>query len=246
MFPLYFHFFLSFSVPHCIFRLMLGVQHTHPPPGFMLQSPGSAGLADWELDRLLWSRSVENIATASTTITSLAQLLDQIGNIVINDNIAQQVGIRTDLYIVWHKHWRLNEFWSCYVLHRSPMQWPHYSLLSPSWRLGTWRLHSSTAGKPFWLQRGPFSTHHFCIFSIFQMIRSSPSTFLFSYPCVYLLYSRCWKLWKKLSGCEQKSKPKMTEKRVHAHRQLHLQEWCGFRNSLKDSMCTFYIYYVGV
>ncbi|KAI2651063.1 GPI transamidase component PIG-S [Labeo rohita] len=72
-------------------RLMLGVQHTHPPPGFVLQSPGSAGLADWELDRLLWSRSVENIATASTTITSLAQLLDQIGNIVINDNIAQQV-----------------------------------------------------------------------------------------------------------------------------------------------------------
>lgn len=72
-------------------RLMLGVQHTRPPTGFVLQSPGSAGLADWELDRLLWSRSVENIATASTTITSLAQLLDQIGNIVINDNIAQQV-----------------------------------------------------------------------------------------------------------------------------------------------------------
>lgn len=72
-------------------RLMLGVQHTHPPTGFVLQSPGSAGLADWELDRLMWSRSVENIATASTTITSLAQLLDQIGNIVINDNIAQQV-----------------------------------------------------------------------------------------------------------------------------------------------------------
>ncbi len=71
---------------------MLGVQQTHPPTGFVLQSPGSTGLADWELDRLLWSRSVENIATASTTITSLAQLLDQIGNIVINDNIAQQVG----------------------------------------------------------------------------------------------------------------------------------------------------------
>ncbi|XP_058271211.1 GPI transamidase component PIG-S [Hemibagrus wyckioides] len=72
-------------------RLLLGVQKTHPPPGFVLQSPGSAGLADWELDRLLWSRSVENVATATTTITSLAQLLDQISNIVINDNIAQQV-----------------------------------------------------------------------------------------------------------------------------------------------------------
>lgn len=41
----------------------------------------------------MWSRSVENIATATTTITSLAQLLDQIGNIVINDNIAEEVFI---------------------------------------------------------------------------------------------------------------------------------------------------------
>ncbi|XP_023646754.1 GPI transamidase component PIG-S isoform X2 [Paramormyrops kingsleyae] len=72
-------------------RLMLGVQPTHLAPGFLLQSPGSAGLTDWELDRLQWTRSVENVAMASTTITSLAQLLNQIGNIVINDNIAQQV-----------------------------------------------------------------------------------------------------------------------------------------------------------
>ncbi|XP_076024416.1 GPI transamidase component PIG-S [Genypterus blacodes] len=72
-------------------RLLLGVQSPRPPPGFMVAPCGSAGLADWELDRLMWSRSVENIATASTTMTSLAQLLDQIGNIVINDNIAKQV-----------------------------------------------------------------------------------------------------------------------------------------------------------
>ncbi|KAL4608432.1 GPI transamidase component PIG-S [Arapaima gigas] len=72
-------------------RLMLGVQAVHPPAGFLLQSPGSAGLTDWELDRLQWTRTVENVATASTSITSLAQLLDEIGNIVINDNIAQQV-----------------------------------------------------------------------------------------------------------------------------------------------------------
>ncbi|XP_038820748.1 GPI transamidase component PIG-S [Salvelinus namaycush] len=72
-------------------RLMLGVQSSAPPPGFLVGPCGPAGLADWELDRLLWSRSVENVATATTTITSLAQLLDQIGNIVINDNIAEQV-----------------------------------------------------------------------------------------------------------------------------------------------------------
>ncbi|XP_008330935.2 GPI transamidase component PIG-S isoform X1 [Cynoglossus semilaevis] len=72
-------------------RLLLGVQSSSPPPGFVVASCSSTGLADWELDRLMWSRSVENVATATTTITSLAQLLDQIGNIVINDNIAEQV-----------------------------------------------------------------------------------------------------------------------------------------------------------
>ncbi|KAM9348355.1 GPI transamidase component PIG-S [Symphorus nematophorus] len=72
-------------------RLLLGVQSSTPPAGFLVAPCSSSGLADWELDRLMWSRSVENVATATTTITSLAQLLDQIGNIVINDNIAQQV-----------------------------------------------------------------------------------------------------------------------------------------------------------
>ncbi|KAM3600934.1 uncharacterized protein V6R79_004847 [Siganus canaliculatus] len=72
-------------------RLLLGVQSSAPPPSFQVAPCSSEGLADWELDRLMWSRSVENVATATTTITSLAQLLDQIGNIVINDNIAEQV-----------------------------------------------------------------------------------------------------------------------------------------------------------
>ncbi|XP_049598753.1 GPI transamidase component PIG-S [Syngnathus scovelli] len=72
-------------------RLLLGVHPLSPPAGFLLAPPDSSGLLDWELDRLMWSRTVENIATATTTITSLAQLLDQIENIVINDNIAEQV-----------------------------------------------------------------------------------------------------------------------------------------------------------
>ncbi|KAK9536623.1 hypothetical protein VZT92_006390 [Zoarces viviparus] len=72
-------------------RLLLGVQTSTAPSGFLVAPCSSTGLADWELDRLMWSRTVENVATATTTITSLAQLLDQIGNIVINDNIAEQV-----------------------------------------------------------------------------------------------------------------------------------------------------------
>ncbi|XP_053702741.1 GPI transamidase component PIG-S isoform X3 [Synchiropus splendidus] len=90
----YLRFFLSKGMTHlppCVARLLLGVQSATPPQGFLLEPCGSAGLADWELDRLMWTRSVENIATATMSVTSLAQLLDQIGNIVINDNIAQQV-----------------------------------------------------------------------------------------------------------------------------------------------------------
>ncbi|XP_077448910.1 GPI transamidase component PIG-S [Stigmatopora argus] len=72
-------------------RLLLGVKPTAHPSGVLVAPPGSSGLSDWELDRLMWSHSVENIATATTTITSLVQLLDQIDTIVINDNIAEQV-----------------------------------------------------------------------------------------------------------------------------------------------------------
>ncbi|XP_075445382.1 GPI-anchor transamidase component PIGS [Ascaphus truei] len=72
-------------------RLLLGITKVLVPDDYMLETPGNEGLTDWELDRLLWSRAVENIATVTTTLTSLAQLLDQIGNIVINDNVASEV-----------------------------------------------------------------------------------------------------------------------------------------------------------
>ncbi|XP_030041732.1 GPI-anchor transamidase component PIGS [Microcaecilia unicolor] len=72
-------------------RLLFGISKVSMPEDVHLASPGTEGLTDWELDRLLWTRTVENIATVSGTLTSLAQLLDQIGNIVINDNVASEV-----------------------------------------------------------------------------------------------------------------------------------------------------------
>ncbi|KFO07645.1 GPI transamidase component PIG-S, partial [Balearica regulorum gibbericeps] len=72
-------------------RLLFGLSREELPPDFLLESPGNEGLADWELDRLLWAHTVENIATVSTTLTSLAQLLDKIGNIVIKDDVASEV-----------------------------------------------------------------------------------------------------------------------------------------------------------
>ncbi|XP_059573312.1 GPI transamidase component PIG-S [Alligator mississippiensis] len=72
-------------------RLLFGISRAPLPGEFLLENPGNAGLAAWELDRLLWARTVENVATVSTTLTSLAELLDKIGNIVIKDDVASEV-----------------------------------------------------------------------------------------------------------------------------------------------------------
>ncbi|VTJ54442.1 Hypothetical predicted protein [Marmota monax] len=72
-------------------RLLFGIAQPQVPPKCLLSGPKSEGLMTWELDRLLWARSVENLATATTTLTSLAQLLGKIGNIVIKDDVASEV-----------------------------------------------------------------------------------------------------------------------------------------------------------
>ncbi|XP_030318278.1 GPI transamidase component PIG-S [Calypte anna] len=72
-------------------RLLFGLSREELPPEFLVEITGNEGLADWELDRLLWTHTMENIATVSTTLTSLAQLLDKIGNIVIKDDVASEV-----------------------------------------------------------------------------------------------------------------------------------------------------------
>nr|BAE20638.1 unnamed protein product [Mus musculus] len=72
-------------------RLLFGIAQPQVPPKCLLSGPKSEGLMTWELDRLLWARSVENMATATTTLTSLAQLLGKISNIVIKDDVASEV-----------------------------------------------------------------------------------------------------------------------------------------------------------
>ncbi|KAK2111512.1 hypothetical protein P7K49_011258 [Saguinus oedipus] len=72
-------------------RLLFGIAQPQVPPKCLLSGPKSKGLMTWELDRLLWARSVENLATATTTLTSLAQLLGKISNIVIKDDVASEV-----------------------------------------------------------------------------------------------------------------------------------------------------------
>lgn len=72
-------------------RLLFGIAQPQLPPKCLFSGPKSEGIMSWELDRLLWARSVENLATATTTLTSLAQLLGKISNIVIKDDVASEV-----------------------------------------------------------------------------------------------------------------------------------------------------------
>ncbi|KAI4533094.1 hypothetical protein MG293_016113 [Ovis ammon polii] len=71
-------------------RLLFGIAQPQLPPKCLFWGPKSEGIMTWELDRLLWARSVENLATATTTLTSLAQLLGKISNIVIKDDVASE------------------------------------------------------------------------------------------------------------------------------------------------------------
>lgn len=171
---------------------MLGVQSSTPPPGFLVGPCGPAGLADWELDRLLWSRSVENVATATTTITSLAQLLDQIGNIVINDNIAEQVCVSVrNSSLVLLSSWSLTGDWLLFLSVRCQQQLPLSSWLRVSWRRGTWAWPCSTVRKLSSIQNEPSSTPPSSTSSISLTIRSLPSTSLSSCPCVSPSCSHC-------------------------------------------------------
>ena len=48
------------------------------------------------MDKWLRSRALENVATATATLKSLIQLLEEVGNIVINDDIGLEVSRAVD------------------------------------------------------------------------------------------------------------------------------------------------------
>ena len=58
---------------------------------------GSAGLRQWELAGWLRCKCIENLSAATLTLKSLAQLLEQISNIVITDEIGKEVRLSRDI-----------------------------------------------------------------------------------------------------------------------------------------------------
>lgn len=72
-------------------RLLLNIQAQASNMKAKFSDLGKEVLTEWELAGWLRCRCVENLATAKASLQSLAQLLDKIGNIVINDDIGRQV-----------------------------------------------------------------------------------------------------------------------------------------------------------
>lgn len=72
-------------------RLLLGMHSVVHEAKVKVVDPGRKIVSNWELDEWLRERCVENMFTSASTLHSLAQLLDKISNIVINDDIATQV-----------------------------------------------------------------------------------------------------------------------------------------------------------
>lgn len=72
-------------------RLLLNIHVQIPNKLLTVPQLTKEAITDWELSAWLRCRCVENLATAKASLQSLSQLLGEIGNIVINDEIGQEV-----------------------------------------------------------------------------------------------------------------------------------------------------------
>ncbi|PFX17280.1 GPI transamidase component PIG-S-like isoform X1 [Stylophora pistillata] len=72
-------------------KLLLGMMSVNLPNGIEVRIADDAGVTKWEQESLMRLKTMEYLATSTITLTSLAQLLGKISNMVINDHIQQQV-----------------------------------------------------------------------------------------------------------------------------------------------------------
>lgn len=60
-------------------------------------TPGESILREWEFDALLRVRAIEQLTSAKLTLQSLAQLLEEISNIVITETVGNRIKTALDL-----------------------------------------------------------------------------------------------------------------------------------------------------
>lgn len=86
-------------------KLLLGIPEPKPIPGVTIVSSVGLKLNSWEIDALMRVRTIEQLTSAKLTLQSLAQLLKEIGNIVITDVVGDR--IKTALRLVEYSADRL-------------------------------------------------------------------------------------------------------------------------------------------
>ncbi|XP_075984257.1 phosphatidylinositol glycan anchor biosynthesis class S isoform X2 [Anticarsia gemmatalis] len=72
-------------------RKLLGITDAEPIEGLHLEPLRSVAPRQWEIDNLLRIRTLEQLTSAERTLQSLAQLLGEISNIVINDEVGASI-----------------------------------------------------------------------------------------------------------------------------------------------------------
>ncbi|CAB3220276.1 unnamed protein product [Arctia plantaginis] len=72
-------------------RKLLGITDAEPIKGLYLEPLRSVKPRQWEIDNLLRIKTTEQLTSAERTLQSLAQLLGEISNIVINDEVGASI-----------------------------------------------------------------------------------------------------------------------------------------------------------
>ncbi|CAH1785714.1 unnamed protein product [Owenia fusiformis] len=85
-------------------RLILGIPTVVEKENIKFAKADNQVVTLWELDTWLRTKTLENVAMSSTTLKSLAQLLEQIPNIVINDDIGMEVEKAVTCILKSHKN----------------------------------------------------------------------------------------------------------------------------------------------
>lgn len=113
-------------------RLLLNIQPQISTSEAVVLSGKTSSLHHWELSAWLRCRCVENLATSTSTLSSLAQLLEEIGNIVINDEIGKEVEFAVTSIKSSHYHLANGNLREAFLASRDALKASELAFFHPS------------------------------------------------------------------------------------------------------------------
>ncbi|KAK3762447.1 hypothetical protein RRG08_009836 [Elysia crispata] len=113
-------------------RLLLNIQAQMVTTEAIVLSGETSKLHQWEVSAWLLCRCVENLATSTSTLRSLAQLLEEIGNIVINDEIGKEVEFAVASIKSSHHHLANGNLKEAFLASRNALKASELAFFHPS------------------------------------------------------------------------------------------------------------------